>query len=47
LLVRLLARSLARFLSHLVPDCPDVMYKEYPYALCHTQHHGYDDGNIV
>jgi len=23
------------------------MYKEYSYALCHTQHHGYDDGGIV
>ncbi len=39
--------SLARFLSRLVPDCPNVMYKEYPYAPCRAQHHGYEDGRIV
>ena len=41
------AHSLARFLSRFVPDCPHVMYKEYSYAPCRTQHHGYDDGRMV
>jgi hypothetical protein len=44
---RLLVRSFARFLSRLFPNCRHVMYKEYPYAPCRTQHHGYDDGRMV
>jgi len=44
---RSLICSLVRCLSRLIPDCPDVMYKEYPYASCHTQHQGYGDGGIV
>jgi hypothetical protein len=44
---RSLICSLACCLSRLIPDCPDVMYKEYPYASCHTQHQGYGDGGIV
>lgn len=44
---RQFSRSFVRFLSRLILDCPDGMYKEYPYAPCRAQHHGYEDGRIV